>query len=180
MIMIYMAAIDTNDSRQKFEQIYKDNRDIMYGYAYRILGDTASAEDAVHDAFLSFAKNFGKYESMDCNQTRSYLIITVKNASFKIYNKRKREVAAEEIYSDEVLPDIALDAESRDIKQIIFDMVKALDSKYADVILLKYYCDLSVSEIALTLGITQDNVKVRLHRARTLLKSRLKEGGVID
>ena len=54
------------------------------------------------------------------------------------------------------------------------------DPKYGDVVMLKYYCDLSVNEIAQQLELTPENVKVRLHRARALLKTKLEGAGIIE
>ncbi len=179
MLPIFTAMIDDPYDRQYFEQIYLQNRDYLFRYAFRVLRDEASTEDAVHDAFLSLAKNFERYRHLDGGQMRSFLTITVRNAAFKIYNRRKRENVTEEIYKDnEYMPDISVDTEQKDIKRILFDMVKSLDSKYADVIVLKYYCDLSVNDIAAQLDISPENVKVRLHRARTLLKSKLEGVGI--
>ena len=91
----------------------------------------------------------------------------------------------EDIYKDsesenEALPDISEDAEKKDIKRILFELVRSLDSKYSDVVVLKYYCDLSVNEIADNLGLTPENVKVRLHRARTLLKTKIEGVGIYE
>ncbi len=179
MLILYLSMIDSDD-RQSFEQIYDNNKDIMYHYAYRILNESLSAEDAVHDAFLSFARNFETLKKMDRDQTRSYLMISTRNASFKIYNKRKREISTEDVDSDGFVSDIAYDTENREIHKILFDMVKALDSKYSDVIMLKYYCNLRNKEIADTLNISNENVKIRLYRAKALLKSKLKEVGCIE
>ena len=179
MIFIYAAMIDDPQDKVIYEQIYLGTRDFLFGYAYRILRDESSSEDAVHDAFLSLAKNFDRYKTLTPDQMRKFMTITVRNAAFKIYNHRKRENVTEEIYKDdEVIQDISVDTENKDIKRILFDMVKSLDSKYSDVIMLKYYCDLSVNEIAENLGLTPENVKVRLHRARALLKSRLEGVGI--
>ena len=179
MILMFTAMIDEPGDRQYFEQIYVENRDYLFRYAFRVLRDEASTEDAVHDAFLSIAKSFERYRHLDHNQMRSLLIITVRNAAFKIYNRRKRENVTEEIYKDsDFIPDISVDTEQKDIKRILFEMVKSLDSKYADVIVLKYYCDLSVNDIAAQLDISPENVKVRLQRARTLLKSKLEGVGI--
>ena len=184
MIGLYLLAIEDTVQKRQFEQVYMEHRDVMYRYAYRILQDEASAEDAVHDSFLSLAKNYERYQQFDCNRMRSFLIITVRNASFKIYNRRKRETAVEDIYADcdtkESLPDVSYGAEQRNIKDIIFRLVKSLDPKYGDVVMLKYYCELSVNEIAQQLELTPENVKVRLHRARALLKTKLEGAGIIE
>lgn len=180
--MVCLAALNNDEERQDFEAIYEDNKGIMYAHAYSILKDVPSAEDAVQDAFVALAKNYEKTSRMDCNQIRSYLIIITRNASYKIYNKRKRETATEEFYDegDEDTSDIAADSESRELREKLFGYVKALDSKYGDVIMLKYYCDMKEKEIADALGISIENVKIRLHRARNLLKKSLREGGYHD
>ena len=54
--------------------------------------------------------------------------------------------------------------------------IMALKPKYREVILLHYYQQLRVGEIAAILGAPQSTVSIRLHRARELLKKRL-EGG---
>ncbi len=182
VLFIYMAMLDNEDDRQRFERIYQTNRDFMYHYAYQILRDTASAEDAVHDAFLSFAKYYDRYRHLDEVQTRNFLIITVRNAAFKQYNHRKRETAVEDIEQDETgtMPDVAVTAEQKDVKRILFDMVKAMDSKYSDVLMMKYYYNMSINEIAEQLGLTPQNVKVRLHRGRAILKTKLEGVGIVE
>ena len=99
-MLILLAMIDNAEDKKTFEQIYMQNRDFMFNYTYRILGDEASTEDAVHDAFLSLAKNYDRYKHLDSNQMRSFLTITVRNAAFRIYNHRKRENVTEELSVD--------------------------------------------------------------------------------
>ena len=57
----------------------------------------------------------------------------------------------------------------------LFQAVMALPSKYSIVIHLYYYKDYSIKEIAQQLKLNEGNVKVRLSRARQLLKKQLKE-----
>lgn len=181
MIFVYMAMIDSLDDRHRFETIYTNNRDLLYHYAYRILQDEASAEDAVHDAFVSYAKSFDRYKEMNAVQTRNFLMITVRNAAFKLYNKRKRETVTDEFYGeDTALPDVSIHTEQQDVRRIVFEMVKALDPKYGDVVMLKYYYNMSIQQIAEHLDLTAENVKVRLHRARALLKSKLEGAGIVE
>ena len=182
MMLIYMAMIDNAHDRQRFEEIYQTNKDFMYHYAYQILRDVPSAEDAVHDAFLSFARYYDRYQHLDAVQTRNFLIITVRNAAFKQYNRRKRETAVEDIEQDETeqLPDVSAVTEQKDVRRILFDLLKNMDSKYGDVLMLKYYYDMSIHEMAEQLGLTPENVKVRLHRGRAILKSKLEGAGIVE
>ena len=70
------------------------------------------------------------------------------------------------------------------------DVIKVEDSKemanylnelhksYADIIMLKFYYELSIKEIAKILNITENNVSVRINRALKALKYILEERGV--
>ncbi len=178
MLMISLCALNNNSDQDSFEQIYENNKDLLFRYAYSILKDISSAEDAVQDAFLALAKNFEKTYEMNCNQIRSYMIIIVRNMSFKIYNKHRREVSTEDIYlDDEDTFDMQSDAENRELQKKLVTLIKELDPKYGDIIMLKYYCNMKEKDIALSLDISLENVKVRLYRAKKLLKEKLKEEG---
>lgn len=51
--------------------------------------------------------------------------------------------------------------------------IEALPETHRDAILLFYYCELPVAEIAARLGISAEAVRVRLHRGRALIRNRL-------
>ena len=59
-MLIYLQMIDGPEDRSKFEQLYLAYRGLMYFIAESILGNEQDAEDAVHDAFVSVAKNISK------------------------------------------------------------------------------------------------------------------------
>lgn len=72
------------------------------------------------------------------------------------------------------------DEENRIIDSIDSDSdlmvaVKALPLKYKDVILMRFYFDLSTSEIAKQLGISENTVRSRLFRARKMLEPYMSE-----
>ena len=59
--------------------------------------------------------------------------------------------------------------------EIIYEKVLALPIKLREVVILQYYEELSINEISEMLGIKSNTVKTRLHRAKKLLQSSLKE-----
>ncbi len=63
--------------------------------------------------------------------------------------------------------------EERELQRFVFDVVQSLSPKDRDVTLLFYYEELSLQEIATTLGISVVAVKGRLHRARNQLRELL-------
>ena len=52
-MLLYMAMIESEEDRSKFEIIFYEYRDLMYSVAKKILHDDRDAEDAVQEAFLS-------------------------------------------------------------------------------------------------------------------------------
>ena len=174
---------ETQDTENKseFEKIYIKNRTLLFNIAFKILQDTASAEDAVQDAFLSLARNMNKISNRSCIEIRNYLIIIVRNAAFTIYNKRKKEFCCEKIINEKIDTDcFKVNDESNIVREDLFKLIKNLDAKYADVLILKYFYDMKDKEIAGALGITIENVKVRLHRGRKALKKKLIEENFYD
>ena len=175
--------LDTPEERESFEAVYQENKNIMYAHAYSILKDVPSAEDAVSDSFVALARNFSRLSLMEPSRLRSYLIITARNAAYKIYNKRKREVSTDEVYSDDNAPadkELHISVENHQLYKELSQMIKRLDPKYGDVVMLKYYCEMTDKDIAVSLDISLENVKVRLYRAKAALKKMLKEGGYCD
>ena len=182
-MIAFSMMLDTPEAAESFEEIYNANKDIMYAHAYSILKDVPSAEDAVSDSFISLARNFSRTREMDSTHLRSYLVIIARNAAYKIYNKRKREVSTEDVFNDDNAPadkDFTLNTEKKELHKKLFDMIKTLEPKYGDIIMLKYYYGMKDKEIAASLDISLENVKVRSYRARLLLKKMLKEGGYCD
>ena len=176
MLGLYLALIDSAEDKSKFEKLYKEYRSTLITVAYSILKDTALAEDAVHETFLTLAKNFNKISDKTCIQIRNYLIIIVRNFSYRIYNKRKKEVYIEK--SDENIPNlqnIEIDIEDKELQKKLMELIKTLAEKYADVLILKYFYDLPDKEIAKSLGISLENTKIRIHRGKNMLKVKLSE-----
>ncbi len=176
MLGIYLAMLDNPEEESKFEELYNQFKPTLITVAHQILDDIDLAEDAVHDAFLSLARNMNKISGRKCIQIRNYLIIIVRNASRRIYNKRKKEVCIEEI--EDNIPDlqnIEIDTEDKVAQQKLMTLIKTLDEKYADVLILKYFYDLPDKEIARSLGISLENAKIRLYRGKAMIKNKLSE-----
>lgn len=176
MLGIYLAMLDNPEEESKFEELYNQFKPTLITIAHQILDDMDLAEDAVHDAFLSLARNMNKISNRKCIQIRNYLIIIVRNASYRIYNKRKNEICLEEM--EDNIPDlqnIEIDTEDKVAQQKLMTLIKTLDEKYADVLILKYFYDLPDKEIARSLGISLENAKIRLYRGKAMVKNKLSE-----
>ena len=90
MLGFYLSLIDSDDDKNKFEQLYLTYRQDMYKIAYSILKNNADAEDAVHQAFLSIANNFEKILEIPRQEIKAYIVIIIRNTAINLYNENKR------------------------------------------------------------------------------------------
>lgn len=174
MLGFYLTLLETADEKNKFEELYNKYRDVLYNYAYGILHDRYLAEDAVHNAFLSLTKCLHKIHEVNCKETRNYLIIIVKNSSFKIYNQGKNTVELNDEIEDNCV-DIEEYVEKTLTKEEIAQTIKDMDNIYSDILMLKYFYGLSDIEISKTLDISINNVWTRIHRGKSQLIKKLSE-----
>ena len=147
----------------------------VYGFQLKRVRNELEAEDITIEAF---AKAFDKIETFDANYTFSTWLITISK-NIQIDKTRKKNAS---IYSS------TTDASSEQIQKIVdhsptpedklirdqnlaelLRYIKQLKPHYQEVINLRYFQEMSYSEISETLEEPLNNVKVRLLRARKLL-----------
>lgn len=181
MLGFYLTLLDTAEEKRIFSDLYLKYRDAMYNCAYKILKDSYLAEDAVHNAFISLTKSLNKINSMNCNEIRNYLLIISRNASFAIYKDNQKNLCSD--IDEEIIladDDVEVDIEMNECKDKIFNLAKGLDKNYSDVLILKLFYDMPDIEIAKSLNITVENVRVRFFRGKLKLKELLEKEGLHD
>ncbi|HFL3113362.1 TPA: RNA polymerase sigma factor, partial [Clostridioides difficile] len=90
-MLIYLAMLELEEDKVKFEKIYEKYRQIMFYVANKILKDDHLAEDAVHNAFIRIIKNIDKIDEVDSPRTKAFIVIIVERIAIDFYRKRKRE-----------------------------------------------------------------------------------------
>ena len=91
-MIVYLSALDSQEKKSKFEQIYLAYRKQMYYAAFQILQHDEDSEDAVHHAFIKIAENIEKFSDIECPKTRSLCVTIVENKAIDIYRKRQRSI----------------------------------------------------------------------------------------
>lgn len=175
----FLLIIEDTVIRSKLEHIYNNYKNIAYWTAYNILKDHHEAEDVVQDAIIKISTLIDGIKDTNCNKTRALIVIIVRNLSINIYNRRKKIVLT---YSDDeklVSEDSGLDEEMIRLEQVkwIAELLGKINSSYGDILVLKYYYEYSNTEISNMLGITEGNIRVRLHRAKAAIKELIEKGG---
>lgn len=152
--------------RQSVQELIERYQNNLYAIAFSICKNPSDAQDVVQDTFIQYYTSKKEFE--DEQHLRAWLIRVAinkaKNLTLTFW--RQHKVSLEEYM--ETLTFETPESEN------LFEEVMKLPKKYRIVIHLFYYEDYSVKEIAEILNLSQSNVKVRLSRARALLKQALK------
>lgn len=139
--------------------------------AYLLLHDYNLAEDAVQEALIELYKSIKRFDIQKAS-FKTWFNRIVINTTLKVSRKKRllsyfdfidegseRKSNPEEIYM------------LREETKLISYQMRKLNTKHRTVIILHYFQELSVKEMASTLNISEGTVKSRLHSARTKLKS---------
>ncbi|MFR2290204.1 MAG: RNA polymerase sigma factor, partial [Butyricicoccus sp.] len=73
-MFLYLAMIDLDTNKSKFEILYSEYKNLMYYTANRILRNSSDAEDVVHQAFLKVIEILDTISSPRCHKTRALLV----------------------------------------------------------------------------------------------------------
>jgi RNA polymerase sigma-70 factor (ECF subfamily) len=143
--------------------------DRAYRYATLMLGDRAEAEDAVHDAALNAWRGWG--DLRDRERFEQWFGRIVANACRDRLRSRRRASVQYDDAAFEELGSLATEDHAEGIarRHMIAAALGKLDADHREVVILRYFVDLTVDDIAARLGIRSGTVKSRIHYAlRTL------------
>ena len=165
-------------TEKELEQLYNEAYKAVYWTAISILKNKEDAEDVVQDTFIT------AYESYDTLQDKTKAVPWIKkiaaNKCINIVTRRRTVNADDEILEDiEEVPDNFLPdsiAESAESRKIIMDIINnCLSEDTAMTIILFYFNEMSVKEIAERLGIPQGTVLSRLNYAKKVIKKEVEK-----
>lgn len=175
MINIYLSALDTDEDKAEFEDLYIKYKQRMYAVAYSILHNVEDSEDAVHNAFLNIADKFEKIKNFSCQKLQSYIVIIVRNTSINIYRKNQKNSERLAELDDKQLTVNVNFFENIDRDELI-KAISNLPLIYKDILFLHYFRKCTTKEISKMLDISVDAVWKRIERAKKLLKQELEKG----
>ena len=147
--------------------------DVLVNVAREILGNSSDAEEAAQEAFIKLYVDFDKYKDYDDKSLVSLMYLITKSRAIDIYRKNKsnRNVLTE--YNDEVIPSPStfIDSEYNKLSEAMLKLSET-DRK---AIMLKYYYEYGIEEIAESFGIGVQGAYKKIERAKKKLASLIKE-----
>lgn len=161
----------TNDkNKDAFLEVYDAHSDGLFRYALYKTSSREIALDLTQDTFTKVWEYLqgGK----DIDNLKAFLYRTLSNLIIDSYRKKKSE-SLDKMMEDgfDHGHDERQDFEDALMGESLWRHVNTLEDKYKEVITLRYLNDLSIREIADTLGESENNVSVRIHRGLEKVKN---------
>jgi RNA polymerase sigma-70 factor, ECF subfamily len=158
-------------NRETFDQEVLDHLPALQRFAIRLTGDLNDAEDLVQDALLRATRSWETYRGR--SQLRTWLLQIAVNAFRDRLRKRPPPGKLPDALIDTTGPAPSAGAETVERGRLVATAVSSLPPRQREVIVLFTYEQLTVAEVAQTLGITEVNVRAQLTYARKRMKELL-------
>ena len=143
------------------------NKEKYYRVAYSYVKNADDALDIMQESIYKAVSHIDSLQDINYINTWFYRIIV--NTSIDFLRKQKKVIPVE----DEILENFI--SESNDEYEN-FDLQKAMDDlpeKYKSVVVLRYFEDLKIEEIAEILNENTNTIKTRLYKALKLLRIKM-------
>jgi len=164
-------------SRDALRHIYEKYRDSLLILAIALSHDVNVAEDAVHDVFVAFARNFANFELT--GSLKAYLATCVVNRIRDLMRKKQSQVLSLEQNCPAPLDmsDPSRLIVCNEQLQLLSSALAKLPYEQREVIVLHIHGQMRFRLIAKSLGISINTVKGRyrygIHKLRSLLDSEI-------
>ena len=172
---------------EAFYELVRPYERMIYATAISVVKNPADAEEVAQEAVLKAFSHISAFRA-EARFSTWLVQITYNEARMKLrkarphlYESIDHQEPSEEgnfwpkDYADwRPIPSELL--EQNETRQAVQDAITSLSSTYREVLVLRDVQNLSIKETSTILGISEPNVKTRLHRARLLLRDRLAPG----
>jgi RNA polymerase sigma-70 factor (ECF subfamily) len=166
-----------------FAFLFENYSDRIYRLAAGLLGDEMAAEGVVQESFMRLFERLDQFEGR--SKISTWLYRVAYNAAIDQLRKRRPIISLDLEIEDEDLPQpvILIDWQhvperlltEAEIKTELDRAIAELPEKYRVVFILREIEGLSTKEASAITGMSTNLVKVRLHRARLILREKLAE-----
>lgn len=162
-----LLSLGERKKEKELKKYIVDNKESLYRFAYSYAKKQDDALDIVHD---SICKSLTKIDTLkDIGNIKPWIYKIISNCAIDYIRKNKKYVINNDLNLD--------DSISYDTYENI-DLQKALDElpeKYKTIVILRYFEDMKISEIAQVLDENTNTIKTRLYKALNKLKLKLSD-----
>jgi RNA polymerase sigma-70 factor (ECF subfamily) len=174
-----LALIATPEGELALAELYDRYGRVAYGLAYRVVRDSALAEDAVQEAFLTVWRSASTY-SRDRGRPHAWILTLVHRRAVDLVRREQRRRVVTEAAQDlgDATPGAEEEATLRDRRRAVQGALRRLPPDQREAIELAYYGGLTQSELAERLDVPLGTIKSRMFAGLRRLGDLLAEAGL--
>ncbi len=173
--------LSVDEKQEIFDNEFLPHIDSLYNFGYYLTNDEDEAKDLLQETYLRAYKYINYYQKG--TNAKAWLLRILKNTFINDYRKKSKRpvhLSFEDFYTGDESEDTGF----IDLRQEVFDSLigdevsKALNGLPVDYRLIILLCDIEgfkYEEIAKIIDVPIGTVRSRLHRARNMLKEKLKD-----
>jgi len=179
MTIAIIASIKDENERNFIEELYTKHNKHMWKYAMYLTKNKDEADEIIQISFEKIIRCIGAVKKINCCKMDSYMVSIVRNSYNTLLIKRYKEKENIEYIDSDELADLETydDYESVLERSSSSDILVALENmpdKYKMVLKLKYVYEFDDNQIAKTIGVQTNSVRMYKTRALRMLADRLK------
>lgn len=179
--VIISSILDGN--KDDYEMLIRRYNERLYRIGISILKNDEEVEDAMQEAYIKAYQQLKTFKRQ--SKFSTWLSRIMINESLSKLRQRKNHIEYSEVESAtqsansyHALPSNHVTPEKqvlqKEMKNILEHAIQQLPQKYQTVFVMREIEGMNVQETAECLRLSTENVKVRLHRAKEILKNKLK------
>lgn len=166
--------------REEYEMIYRKYYNRVYLFIYKLCGDRDLSEDLTQETF--YQTFLSLYRFRGSSDIFTFIASIAKHTYYKYLKKNKHYISSLSLFDQaeflrnecDTDPEYIFEKTSEQLN--VRDMLEKIPEKYRDVIIYRFYADMTFAQIAETMGITENSAKVIFYRAKKKLMEELKNG----
>lgn len=156
-----------------YEHLMRKYNSRLYRISMSIINDNAEAEDIMQIAYINAYRQLTNYRHQSSFGTWLTRILINESLLHKKRQTKKDKALMETTFNDENQETPLSDLMHKELKGILEQAVAGIPEKYRTVFVMREVQGMSTNETMEVLAISESNVKVRLTRAKEMLRTEL-------
>lgn len=158
----------------QFEIVYKQYYQMIYLFVKKRVVMQQVAEDLTSEIFEKVYTSFSNYDADRCS-IQTWLFVITNNHLKNYYRDKKEYIAFDDVMENTLRSEESVESilELKERQAVLKEVIKQLPERDMQIILYRYYMDMSAVDIGKKLNMTSGNVRISLKRALEKLRKML-------
>lgn len=168
-----LLLLETRADKISFQELYETTYRRLIFVAQGIVRNRLDAEDIVHDVYTRVAKDYPKYRNKTSNDMLSLCIVMTRNSCINTIRKRDRHRETPIAIREDILgteKDPLEGVLKKEDEAMLERALMKLETEDKNILVLRYFHDMSYKDIGDMLGMRAKAVDMRLYRIKKKLR----------